>query len=113
MTNSPVALLPSLSSLTSRRPRVLVPSSRPPMRPARDPLLRIFRDDFGREWEVRVVAEHEVNRFSVPANPALMLGALLFDSGEAQRRLEPLPAGWYIASEALLTRWCEAAIPLA
>lgn len=47
------------------------------------------------------------------ANPALMSGALLFDSGEAQRRLEPLPAGWYIASEALLTRWCEAAVPLA
>ena len=46
-------------------------------------------------------------------NPALMLGALLFDSGEAQRRLEPLPAGWYIASEALLTRWCESAVPIA
>ena len=80
------------------------------MRPARDPLLRIFRDDYGREWEVRVVAEQDAEP-AAPAsiNPALMLGALLFDSGEAQRRLVPLPAGWYIASEALLTRWCEEA----
>jgi hypothetical protein len=41
-----------------------------------------------------------------------MSGALLFDSGEAQRRLVPLPAGWYIASEALLSRWCEEATRL-
>jgi hypothetical protein len=80
----------------------------------RDPLLRIFRDDFGREWEVCVIADRPPESIATaPANPALMLGALLFDSGEARRRLEPLPAGWYIASEALLTRWCEAAIPLA
>jgi hypothetical protein len=80
----------------------------------RDPLLRIFRDDFGREWEVCVIADRPPGTIATtPANPALMLGALLFDSGEARRRLEPLPAGWYIASEALLTRWCEAAIPLA
>ena len=82
-------------------------------RHARDPLLRIFRDDFGREWEVRVIPDRAAQAAATPANPNLMLGALLFDSGEAQRRLEPLPAGWYIASEALLTRWCEAAIPLA
>lgn len=83
------------------------------MRHARDPLLRIFRDDFGREWEVRVIAERAAEPIAVSSfNPALMLGALLFDSGEAQRRLEPPPAGWYIASEALLTRWCEAARPL-
>jgi hypothetical protein len=81
------------------------------MRAARDPLLRIFRDDFGREWEVRVIAESE-RMVAAPPNPGLMAGALLFDSGEAQRRLEPMPAGWYIASEALLTRWCEAARPL-
>jgi hypothetical protein len=80
----------------------------------RDPLLRIFRDDFGREWEVCVVADRAPSLTPTTSpNPALMLGALLFDSGEAQRRLEPLPAGWYIASEALLTRWCEAAVPLA
>jgi hypothetical protein len=84
-------------------------------RQRRDPLLRIFRDDFGREWEVCVIADRAVagSVTTTSLNPALMLGALLFDSGEAQRRLEPLPAGWYIASEALLTRWCEAAIPLA
>lgn len=81
---------------------------------ARDPLLRIFRDDFGREWEVRMILDRPLDSMAAgSANPALMLGALLFDSGEAQRRLEPLPAGWYIASEALLTRWCEAAVPLA
>ena len=81
----------------------------------RDPLLRIFRDDFGREWEVCVIADRPVVPSATTAspNPALMLGALLFDSGEARRRLEPLPAGWYIASEALLTRWCEDATPLA
>jgi hypothetical protein len=80
------------------------------MRAGRDPLLRIFRDDYGREWEVRVVGDQgsEVAADSA-CNPALMCGALLFDSGEAQRRLVPLPAGWYIASEALLTRWCEEA----
>jgi hypothetical protein len=82
-------------------------------RSPRDPLLRIFRDDFGREWEVRVVADRTAGLLAAQFNPALMLGALLFDSGEAQRRLEPLPAGWYVASEALLTRWCDAAIPLA
>ncbi|NUO39132.1 MAG: hypothetical protein HOQ17_01155 [Gemmatimonadaceae bacterium] len=83
-------------------------------RVARDPLLRIFRDDFGREWEVRMIVDQAIGSGLVGAtNPALMPGALLFDSGEAQRRLEPLPAGWYIASEALLTRWCEAAVPLA
>jgi hypothetical protein len=81
-------------------------------RPARDPLLRIFRDDFGREWEVRMIQDGPAASTALPWNPALMLGALLFDSGEAQRRLEPLPAGWYVASEALLTLWCEAAIPL-
>jgi hypothetical protein len=81
------------------------------MRAARDPLLRIVRDDFGREWEVRVIVDEEPAPAASP-NPALMLGALLFDSGEAQRRLQPLPAGWYVASEALLTRWCEAARPL-
>ena len=82
-------------------------------RPGRDPLLRIFRDDFGREWEVRVIADRLTQpAASASANPALMLGALLFDSGEAQRRLEPLPPGWYVASEALLTRWCEAAVRL-
>jgi hypothetical protein len=82
-------------------------------RPGRDPLLRIFRDDFGREWEVRMIPDRAAESSPVPVNPALMVGALLFDSGEAQRRLAPLPAGWYVASEALLTQWCEAAIPLA
>jgi hypothetical protein len=81
--------------------------------PARDPLLRIFRDDFGREWEVRMIQDRTADSTSVQWNPALMPGALLFDSGEAQRRLEPLPAGWYVASEALLTQWCDSAIPLA
>jgi hypothetical protein len=81
---------------------------------APDPLLRIFRDDFGREWEVRMIADRPSQpAATASANPALMLGALLFDSGEARRRLEPLPPGWYVASEALLTRWCESAIPLA
>jgi hypothetical protein len=83
------------------------------MPPARDPLLRIFRDDYGREWEVRVVGDHgPEGPADAKRNPALMSGALLFDSGEAQRRLVPLPAGWYIASEALLSRWCEEATRL-
>lgn len=86
------------------------------MPPARDPLLRIFRDDYGREWEVRAVA-HNVAHDAAFAdtrapNPALMLGALVFDAGEAQRLLVPPPAGWYVASEALLSRWCEEATRL-
>jgi hypothetical protein len=83
------------------------------MPPARDPLLRIFRDDYGREWEVRAIAYDDArdDMFSNARtpNPALMRGALMFDAGEAQRLLVPPPAGWYVASEALLTRWCEEA----
>ena len=83
------------------------------MPPARDPLLRIFRDDYGREWEVRTVAyDGSIAGDTAAANPALIQGALLFDAGEAQRRLVPPPAGWYVASEALLTRWCEMATRL-
>lgn len=79
--------------------------------PARDPLLRVFRDDFGREWEVRAVAEELASdRVRGVPNPALTLGALIFDSGEERRRLMPLPPGWYIASDELLSRWCENAL---
>jgi hypothetical protein len=86
------------------------------MPPARDPLLRIFRDDYGREWEVHVVAHDTAPEAACgdtgAPNPMLMLGALVFDAGEAQRLLVPPPAGWYVASEALLSRWCEAATRL-
>jgi hypothetical protein len=82
------------------------------MPPARDPLLRIFRDDYGREWEVRTVAFDGAPAEGRRSNPDLMQGALLFDAGEAQRRLVPPPAGWYVASEALLSRWCEEATRL-
>ncbi len=75
-------------------------------------LLRIFRDYYGREWEVRMMREEELNSVVAASDPALALGALVFDLGEARRRLSPVPPGWYIASDALLSRWCEGATPL-
>lgn len=80
----------------------------------RDPLLRIFRDYFGREWEVCAQADDPTDEAArqLP-NPALTLGSLSFDSGQEQRRLTPLPPGWYVAPDELLSRWCEkAAAPL-
>ena len=77
--------------------------------PIRIPLLRIFRDYFGREWEVYVrvdPAEPDAGTFP---NPLLMLGSLEFDSGQERRRLTPLPPGWYVAPDELLSRWCEKA----
>ena len=78
--------------------------------PPRIPLLRIFRDYFGREWEVYLrsadPAELQANELH---NPLLMLGALEFDSGQERRRLTPLPPGWYVAPVEMLSRWCEKA----
>ena len=79
----------------------------------RDPLLRIFRDYFGREWEVRAFeGEHVDGQTDVAKNPALARGSLVFDSGEQRRCLAPLPPGWYIATDEMLSRWCANAIPL-
>jgi hypothetical protein len=82
--------------------------------PSRIPLLRIFRDYFGREWEVFVRAEEAaLPPDSGPPNPLLMLGTLEFDSGQERRRLTPLPPGWYVAPDEMLSRWCEkAAAPI-
>jgi hypothetical protein len=89
------------------RPETL---SRPHSVPIRIPLLRIFRDYFGREWEVyvRCVDPAESEPSDLP-NPLLMLGSLEFDSGQERRRLTPLPPGWYVAPDELLSRWCEKA----
>jgi hypothetical protein len=79
----------------------------------RDPLLRIFRDYFGREWEVRAFENEQVEaQTDVAKNPALARGSLVFDSGEQRRCLAPLPPGWYVASDELLSRWCANAVPL-
>jgi hypothetical protein len=78
--------------------------------PSRIPLLRIFRDYFGREWEVFVRTDDAATAAeSDRPNPLLMLGSLEFDSGQEQRRLTPLPPGWYVAPDELLSRWCEKA----
>jgi hypothetical protein len=79
----------------------------------RDPLLRIFRDYFGREWEVRAF-ENEPGEATtdVAKNPALARGSLVFDSGDQRRCLAPLPPGWYVATDELLSRWCAKAVPL-
>ena len=79
----------------------------------RDPLLRIFRDYFGREWEVRAFEGADAEaQMDVAKNPALAHGSLVFDSGEQRRCLAPLPPGWYIASDEMLSRWCAKAVPL-
>jgi hypothetical protein len=74
------------------------------------PLVRSFRDDFDREWEVRAVQEEltERRRQLLP-RPELAEGWLLFTSSAERRRLYPLPPGWYVASDELLTRWCDEA----
>jgi hypothetical protein len=81
--------------------------------PSRILLLRIFRDYFGREWEVCAHAEFRVPAGGELPDPLLMLGSLEFDSGQERRRLTPLPPGWYVAPDELLSRWCEkAAAPI-
>jgi hypothetical protein len=79
------------------------------------PLVRSFRDYFGREWEASVVRiTREDGRPLALANPALVDGdSLLFTSSTQRRALSPLPPGWYIASDELLSRWCDNATPVA
>ena len=75
--------------------------------PDRAPLLRIFRDYLGREWEVSATSD---GRAAAGApDPALAPGSLSFVSGEERRRLTPLPPGWFVAPDEQLSRWCESA----
>jgi hypothetical protein len=77
------------------------------------PLVRSFRDYFGREWEASVVQRRGDDRPRTSANPALVDGdSLLFTCSAQRRALSPLPPGWYIASDELLSRWCENATPV-
>lgn len=70
------------------------------------PLVRVFRDDGDREWEVRAIrAEFTERRRSCLASPQLADGWLLFTSGEERRRFFPFPPGWFAASEQVLGRW--------
>jgi hypothetical protein len=79
----------------------------------RDPLLRIFRDYFGREWEVRAFEGDRADGQTDDAkHPALAQGSLVFDSGDQRRCLTPVPPGWYIAADETLSRWCASAVPL-
>jgi hypothetical protein len=72
------------------------------------PLVRVFRDDFNREWEVRAVQEELTDRTQrLLSRPELAYGWLLFTSCTEHRRLDPLPPGWYVASDQVLTRWCD------
>lgn len=78
------------------------------------PLVRSFRDYFGREWEASVVRMRRADdRPRASVNPALVDDdSLLFTSSAERRALSPLPPGWYVASDELLSRWCENATPV-
>lgn len=72
------------------------------------PLVRIFRDDYNREWEVRAVKEELTDRRRrLLPRPELAYGWLLFTSGGERRRLDPLPPGWHVATDAVLSHWCQ------
>ena len=72
------------------------------------PLVRVFHDEREREWEVRLVHEEltERRRRLLP-RPELAGGWLLFTCDGERRRLDSFPPAWYVATDAVLTRWCE------
>jgi hypothetical protein len=75
------------------------------------PLIRSFRDDFGREWEVRAIEEPtSEGRWRLLPTPRCSLGSLQFRACDEERRLTTIPPGWYVASDELLTEWCAAAV---
>ena len=75
--------------------------------------MRTFRDDGNREWEVRAIQEQLTERRTrLLPRPELAKGWLLFTCGEERRRLEALPPGWALATDALLCRWCNDAAPV-
>jgi hypothetical protein len=79
---------------------------------ADDIIVRIFRDELNREWEVRAVRENLTERRTrMLPRPELANGWLLFRLGEERRRLAPLPPGWFVATDIQLTRWCDDAEP--
>lgn len=79
-----------------------------------DIIIRIFRDELNREWEVRAVRENLTERrMRLLPRPELANGWLLFRLGEERRRLAPLPPGWFVATDVQLTRWCDDAEPAA
>ena len=70
--------------------------------------MRTFRVNCDRVWEVRAIREPLTERQTrLLPRPELADGWLLFTSGEERRRLDVLPPGWTLASEALLCRWCD------
>jgi hypothetical protein len=75
--------------------------------------VRTFRDGLNREWEVWAIREQLTERRTrLLPRPELANGWLLFTSGDERRRLDILPPGWTLASEAVLCRWCDDAIPV-
>ncbi len=77
--------------------------------PDRAPLLRIFRDYLGREWEVSACSGAPSPDAAAAPDPEYAPGSLSFVSGEERRRLTPLPPGWFVAPDEQLSRWCESA----
>lgn len=72
------------------------------------PVVRVFRDEYDREWEVRAISDDLTERRRrCFATPELANGWLLFTSGNERRRLFPYPAGWFAADEKVLSRWVE------
>jgi hypothetical protein len=79
-------------------------------------VVRSFRDGFDREWEVRAISANAGNeserRRSYQPKPELAQGWLLFTWGTERRRLFPLPPGWFVATDEVLSRWVEDAMPV-
>ena len=97
--------------------------------------LRTFTDETGREWRVwdtrpesraderrfaenaRVVADAPTDgstgrselRQRLSYSEGLEHGWLTFESGDAKRRLSPIPDGWSGAPDDALRRWCSEA----
>lgn len=76
-------------------------------------VVRTFRDDANREWEVRAIQEQLTERRTrLLPRPELAQGWLLFTCGEERRRFDALPPGWALATDGLLRRWCDDAAPV-
>lgn len=75
--------------------------------------VRTFRDGGNRVWEVRAIQEQLTERRTrLLPRPELANGWLLFTSGKERRRFDALPPGWTLATDALLSRWCDDAAPV-
>jgi hypothetical protein len=68
---------------------------------------RTFRDEQGKEWEVRAIKPATKDRRAPVVRSDLANGWLLFTVGLERRRLAPLPSDWREATEDELNRLCK------